>query len=219
MDFGVETEELAGAFEALNGNWISQRNDLDNKTRFIYRIQSYAELCLAEGMADLSDSEKQYALHRWYNHKTSKVCERIFINYGAKRASEQEDYMEHIDLFIGGIPFDIKLSVFPSNPEINRMNLDMKKRCDRNKLIEWFYENQSSGQRRCYNNRIIVVCYGKNKKEKYWLKQNFDQMDVKIQAYLCELAQNDYKFNEVEIKDKDGKSITVKADVIIIYSS
>lgn len=215
MDFTNDIMQLSGAVEALSENWPRQTNRLDNATRFIYRINAYSELIKCAEMGRLSKESKQYALHRWYNNKTSKVCERIFVEYGARKATIEED-LHHTDIFINGIPFDVKLSVFPQNSTVRKMHLDLKRRNDRNRLIEWFYSNQSSEQRNCFNNRIFVVCKGINSAENSKLKQSFDQMDVKIKAYMKYLAQTGYAFNDVKVHSSDGQERIVKSDIITI---
>ena len=215
MEFTVELQQLAGVMESLSENWPRQNNDLDNATRFIYRIRTYADLLQSDEMRRLSDENKQYALHRWYNTKTSKVCERIFVEYGAVSATRDED-LHHTDIYINGVPFDVKVSVFPQNITVRNMNLDLKRRADKNRLIQWFYGNQSSEQRNCFNNRLFVVCEGNNTTENNRLKQSFDQMDVKIQTYMEYLRQINYTFNEVIVHSRDGQERTVKSDIITI---
>lgn len=215
MEFCTDLQQLEGAIENLSENWHRQNNNRDNLTRFIYRISSYAELIESEEMARLTEENKQYALHRWYNHKTSKVCERIFVEYGAVQANRNDD-LHHIDVYINDVPFDIKVSVFPQNRDVQNMNLDLKLRKDKNRLIQWFYRNQSVEQRNCFNNRIFIVCSGNNAIQSSRLKQNFDQMDVKIRAYMKYLRQIDYSVNEVSVRSKDGQESVVKADIITI---
>ena len=215
MEFTVELRQLAGAVESLSEKWPRQNNELDNATRFIYGIRTFDELIQSEEMSHLSDENKQYALHRWYNSKTSTVCERIFVEHGAVSASREEN-LHHTDVFINGMPFDVKLSVFPHNTTVRNMNLDLKRRADKNRLIQWFYGNQSSEQRNCFNNRLFVVCVGNDSTENSRLKQSFDQMDAKIQAYMDYLRQIDYAFNEVVVHSRDGQERTVKSDIITI---
>lgn len=215
MEFFTDLQQLEGAIENLSENWHRQNNNQDNLTRFIYRINSYTELMQSEEMGRLTEENKQYALHRWYNNKTSKVCERIFVEYGAIQANRNDD-LHHIDVYINGVAFDIKVSVFPQNGEVQDMNLDLKLRKDKNRLIQWFYRNQSSEQRNCFNNRIFIVCKGNNAIENSRLKQNFDQMDVKISAYMKYLRQIDYLVNEVPVRSSDGQERVVKADIITI---
>lgn len=215
MEFFTDLQQLDGAIEALSENWPKQNNNQDNLTRFIYRINSYTELMQSEEMGRLTEENKQYALHRWYNNKTSKVCERIFVEYGAIKANQNDDF-RHIDVYINDDPFDIKVSVFPQNWTVQNMNLDLKRLADRNRLIKWFYSNQSSEQRNCFNNRIFIVCKGNNTIENSRLKQSFEQMDVKIGAYMEYLRQINYSFNEVSVRSSDGKERVVKADIITI---
>jgi len=215
MDFTDDIQQLDGAVEALSENWSKQNNESDNVTRFIYRVNTYYELLQCPEMIALSDEEQQYALHRWYNNKVSKVCERIFVEYGAVPATRDED-LHHTDIYINDMPFDVKVSVFPKNRYVQDMNLDLKRRRAKDRLIQWFYRNQSSEQRNCFNNRIFVVCEGQDFYQNCRLKQNYDQMEVKIKAYMQYLQQTNYTFNEVVVQSKDGIKKTVNSDIIAI---
>lgn len=216
MDFTEDIKKLGGVIESLDFIWPKQNNNADNKTKFIYRISSYAELMSSSQMKRLTDDEKQYALHRWYNQKTSEICERIFVEYGAIKATENENIRQHTDVYIEGIPFDIKLSVIPRNYEVKNLHLDLNKRSDKDVLIRWFYKNQSSEQRECFNNRIFVVCNGKNANQSYMLKQNFDQMDVKIRAFMECYSRQACNINELSIVDRNGIRRNIYSDVIVI---
>lgn len=215
MEFKKEKQQLNGAAEKVSEKWKIQNNKDDRETNIIYQIDSYEELLKYGELHHFSEETAQYAVHRWYNVKTSEVCERIFVEYGATKATDEEN-LNHIDIFINNVPFDVKISVFPRNKEVQEKKLDLRLRKDKDELIKWFYKNQSSGQRNCFNNRIFIVCEGKTHNESIRLKQDFDQMEMKIQAYMENLQCTKYPFNEVEVQSPDGKEETVKADIITI---
>jgi len=213
MDFTSEKQRLKGAIDHLKPGWVRQDNNLDNTTRFIYGIDSFDGLLREIKKRRLTGSEEQYAIHRWYNWTTSEVCESIFIHYGAKKASAEENQKNHIDVYINNVPFDIKLSVFPENQDVKKMKLNLAKHFDRNRLIQWFYYNQSKEQRMAYNGRLFMVCEGNSYLEKIALKQDFDQMEIKIKAYMEFLNKENFEFNAVTIKDPSGSSL-VKSEII-----
>ena len=216
MDFELQKNRLRGAVENLSSEWPSQNNEADNATRFIYDAYSYDELLCKARAKKLSAYYMNYALHRWYNRVTSEICENIFSENGAKKATIDENIKMQIDIFINDIPFDVKLTVFPDNSEVKKMNLDLSKQSDKDRLIHWFYDKQSKEQRGHANNRIFVVCKGLDTVDNYQLKQSFNQMNKKIKEYMEELSEKDFYFNEYEIYSKDGKKTKVKADLIVI---
>jgi len=94
-----------------------------------------------------------------------------------------------------------------------KMKLNLAKHFDRNRLIQWFYYNQSKEQRMAYNGRLFMVCEGNSYLEKIALKQDFDQMEIKIKAYMEFLNKENFEFNAVTIKDPSGSSL-VKSEII-----
>ena len=57
-----------------------QNNYNDYRSNFIYQVET-VEDCIRE--ANNNWVSVDYALHRWYNYKTSKYCEKIFVENGA----------------------------------------------------------------------------------------------------------------------------------------
>lgn len=209
MDFSAELLQLDGVLDVLSDKWPSQSDERDRKTRFIYRYYSYYFLIKNKEYIELSESMKQYALHRWYNRRASEICEDIFIRYGAERATFKQDTEEHTDIYINNVPFDVKVTAK------REIEYDLSSIEGKNKMIQELYNEQSREQRLDYNNRLFVLCDNQR------LKQAFYTIEEKISEYMEQLRDSGYAFNELEvvIKDKNGvvtsKSI-VKADIIYI---
>ena len=216
MDFTEDLQQLEGVMDALDYGWRVQNNNMDDETRFIYHIATFFELVNCPEMMNLPEETRNYAMHRWYNTKTSEVCERIFAEYGARAATRDENIQEHIDIFINDVPFDVKISAFPRRNEVRRMHLDLRRRNDKDRLIRWLYQHGSHEQRWCENNRIFIVCRGADTRENYMLRQSYDQMEMKIRAYMEYLREIHYDFHEVQVDFGAGQTRTVKADVIMI---
>lgn len=71
-------EDLHKTLTLISSKWKMQNNRKDQQTGFIYRTQSLEE-CLRQ--IEKTGVDKNYALHRWYNFKTSVQCEYIFCEY------------------------------------------------------------------------------------------------------------------------------------------
>jgi len=199
--------ELKKALQHIDENWIMQNNYNDSKSNFIYRANTVNEVI---ELSKLNKIDYKYALHRWYNFKTSIYCENLFIKFGAKK----EKYLKNkeIDIYINEIPFDVKLTVYPKT--LSDHPYDLKSREGKNKMIEWMYKHQSQEQRKHLANRLFIVCDGKTPYERLCLKSDFEQIKNKIQAYIDEV--NKIGFNKLTINDA-GKEYNVISDIIYIH--
>ncbi len=207
-------DQLKLALKSMSENWGMQTNRLDTKTKFIYLTHSYEELCAIMEQNGLSQEEKAYATHRWFNKETSEICEFLFKENGAVLASIETNMIDHTDCFIHGEPYDIKISVFPNKITYRDAdNLDFRDR--RDELIRWFYMNQSSGQRNCFNNRIFIVCCGDTVYERNYMKIDFPQIEMKIKTYLGYLSEGG-DVHEIEVSSRDGIRHKVKSEIITI---
>lgn len=198
--------ELEKAFHLLSPDWSKQNNYDDGRTRFIYEVENVDEIirrCQGDEMLF------QYALHRWYNYKTSKHCEDLFCLEGATRVKNQKD--REVDIYIRGIPFDVKLTVYSNKFSFYPSPLNTRELKDA--MCRWLYENQSQEQRKHLKNRIFIVCYGENKLDSFRLKMDFTQIREKIKQYLIYFQENE--FNQITVLDS-GKEFSVRTDVIYI---
>ena len=216
MDFTEVNRQLEGAAEVLSNYWKIQDNEQDRRTRFYRRYDTFSELIHSNEYAQLSEEDQNTTLHRWYNTKTSETCERIFVEYGAEAADYEQNYFNKIDIFIHDVRFDVKITNFPQNNAVRQMRLDLKKRSDRDRLICWLYQNQSREQRYDTGNRLFIVCKGGSVRESTRLKQSFDQIEVKVRAYMAYLQQSGYDFNTVSVPGADGGEVTVKSEILVI---
>lgn len=201
--------DLRKALEMISSDWGIQSDRADRKTNFIYHMNSLQE-CLQE--IERSGVHRDYALHRWYNYQTSVRCEQLFCECGA--VHEKDVYHHDVDIYIDGIPFDVKLTVYPAKLASKRY--DLKKRSGKNALIRWYYRNQSQQSRKQMSNRLYVVCNAESSYEKMAMKSNFDLMRERISAYMNYVRE--HGFNEITITDK-GRDYLVKSDIIRLDSS
>lgn len=203
MDKKLEID-LQECQKLLDPNWQTQSNSLDKQTNFIYNMQSLQE-CLDEILKRGVDQD--YVLHRWYNFKTSQYCEEIFCDYGAIHHEDNRDH--EIDIYIDGRPYDVKLTVYPQ--ALNDRPYDLTTRSGKNKMIEWFYANQSQESRKQLLNRIYVVCDSDDARVRLAMKSDFDILRRKIRAFMEYSLQNGV--NRITIID-DGKAYCLQSDIV-----
>lgn len=196
--------DLKKTMNIISANWKMQNNYNDRASNFIYRMKSLDE-CLIE--IERTGVNKEYALHRWYNYMTSIQCEYIFCKYGA--VHEKNKYNHDVDIYIDGIPFDVKLTVYPA--KLSSRPYDLSTRAGKNDMIRWYYANQSQQNRKQMLNRLYVVCDAPTSYENMVMKSNFDLMRKKISAYMKYVKE--HGLNEITITDC-GKSYRLKSDIV-----
>jgi hypothetical protein len=201
--------DLQDTLALIDVNWKMQSDFNDKKTNFIYTSNSLVE-CLNK--ISLNQVDKQYTLHRWYNYMTSVYCENLFCEFGAKK--EKDIYNHNTDIYISGISFDVKLTIYPSKLSSKPFNL--KTRFGKDNLIKWFYQNQSQQSRKQLVNRIYLVCDGKSPFESLKMKSNFSLLRQRIKSFMEYTQKNG--FNALTILD-EGRSYKLFSDIIYLYTS
>ena len=197
-------KDLKKTMEIISANWKMQNNTYDRATNFIYSMESLEE-CLKE--IERRNVNKEYALHRWYNYMTSVHCEYIFCEYGA--VHEEDKYNHDVDIYIDGIPFDVKITVYPA--KLWSRPYDLSTREGKNEMIRWYYANQSQQSRKQMLNRLYVVCDARTPYENMVMKSNFDLMRERISAFMKYVKE--HGLNEITITDC-GKDYRLKSDII-----
>lgn len=205
MNIKLEND-LKQTMSIISANWKRQNNYRDKATDFIYKTATLEE-CLFE--IEKTGTDKEYALHRWYNFKTSIQCEYIFCEFGA--VHEQDRFNHDVDIYIENIPFDVKLTVYPA--KLAHRPYDLSTREGKNGLIRWYYENQSQQGRKQLLNRLYVVCDGANSHENMVMKSNFDLMRKRISAYMQGIQREG--INEISILDGRNEYL-LKSDIILL---
>lgn len=204
----VTKQELHKALSLISAQWTRQNNIFDRRSKFIYYTETVDECLLRARKINIDEN---YVLHRWYNFHTSVYCEYLFVKHGAEK--EDDEYHHDIDIYIDGIPYDVKLTVYPAKLERENIFLDLNCREGKNELIQWMYENQSQEGRKHLKNRIFIVCNGESAEEKMAKKSDFDTIEQKIVNYFRFLRSNEP--NQLIIKD-NRKEYAVYSEIISI---
>lgn len=197
-------EDLRKTMDIISASWNMQNNSYDRTSNFIYRMESLDD-CLIE--IERTNVNKEYALHRWYNYMTSVQCEYIFCEYGA--VHEKDKYNHDVDIYIEGVPFDVKLTVYPA--KLSSRPYDLTTRQGKDDMIRWYYANQSQQGRKQMLNRLYVVCDALSPYENMVMKSNFDLMRQRISDYMQYIKT--YGLNSITITDC-GRNYILKSDII-----
>lgn len=200
-------KDLIRTFQIISSTWGMQNNHSDKASGFIYRMNSL-DKCLSE--IRRTKVNKDYALHRWYNYITSTKCEYIFCEYGA--VHEKDRFNHDVDIYIDGIPFDVKLTVYPK--ALSKNAYDLSTREGKDDMIRWYYSHQSQENRKQILNRLYVVCEATSYNESLLMKCNFSLMRKYIKAFMESVKANG--LNEITISD-NGKEYNLKSDIIYVY--
>lgn len=199
-------EDLIRCADLISADWSMQNNYQDCRTNFIYRVSTLDE-CLEQ--IRLTGVDKDYALHRWYNYMTSIKCEHIFCEFGA--VHDDDIYNHDVDIYINGIPFDVKVTIYPAKLSDRPYNL--RTRQGKNKMIEWYYANQSQQARKQLLNRLYIVCDGTNAYECLKMKSDFTLLRQKIKAFMESALTNGV--NSITITD-NGRTYKLQSEIIYI---
>lgn len=199
-------KELRKALAMMEVKWSKQDDLSDVRSMFIYDAKT-ADECI-EKCKKYRISDINYVLHRWYNYRTSEICEELFEKYGAVREKKRNHRL--IDIYITGVPFDIKLTAFPR--KISEKNLNLRRQEDRDFLIQWFYTNQSQASRKHFANRLFIVCDGGSTYKDMLLKSDIPLLEKAVKKYMKEKKDYPHKVTiEADTGDKE-----VYSDVIVI---
>lgn len=198
--------DLIQCLSMINPDWKMQNNYLDRQTNFIYQCNTLDE-CLNQ--ISIRNVDREYALHRWYNYMTSVACEYIFCDFGA--VHDDDIYNHDVDIYIDGIPFDVKLTVYPA--KLSDRPYDLKTRQGKNQMIEWYYANQSQQARKQLLNRIYVVCDASSQAESLQMKSDFSLLRQKIKSFMENALLNGV--NIIQISD-NGYTYNLQSDIVYI---
>ncbi len=162
-----------------------QGDDWDRASEFIYRIHSLDELRRETRRVAVQrgfpvQRFAAYVIRRWYNFHTHQVVLEIFCAHPRVRR-EANPRHHHIDFYLDGVPFDLKLTAFPraySRP------LD-DARAEPAGLVNWLYREQSREGRYHTANRLFVVFHHVAEPERTWeVRRMFDLIERAVGAFL-----------------------------------
>lgn len=163
--------------------WHKIQNDqLDQNTAFIYTCRSFA--ALEKECKNLEPNLRDYAFNRWLNFWSAMGVESIFGRHQKVQAHQNAKH-KTVDLYIEGIPFDIKTSIFPK--QFGTDILSAQKHPEQ--LVRWLYDNQSNQSRQHFQNRLFLVLYATNEETHWHLKAEISFLARNIDRYLADFSK------------------------------
>jgi hypothetical protein len=112
---GLETSKLVSELYKLKAfEWGGDyKNSLDKYlvSHYVKMIKSYNEL-ISKFDTEINRAVQGYVLNSWYNHWSSILIEHIFKSH--RNVLPTVGQIKNVDFFINNIPFDLKVTYFPS---------------------------------------------------------------------------------------------------------
>lgn len=163
--------------------FIKQNDEYDKLSDFVYKTDNFEEILRKINQINIAGDKKElffnYTINRWYNFYTAQAIEACFHLSPKVRPFENKKD-KFIDFYINDIPFDLKISVFPSKYEKD-INTAINHKDD---LIKWLYANQSQERRFHKENRLFFMLYDAVNLEHWKLKSQIKWLSLIIHNYL-----------------------------------
>ena len=198
--------DLRRALSMMDDTWPMQNDRQDGLTRFVYRVHDLDEL-LSE--CERTGADLNYALHRWYNFVTSTAAEAAFCEAGA--IPERNKRNHDIDIWLDGIPYDVKLTVYPKR--LSTRPYDISTRAGKDQMMRWLYSHQSWQGRKELTNRLYVMVDETNPRRAYAKKADVDAMRRGARLFVDWTRGHGH--HTLEIRD-GGKVYRPYADLVRI---
>ena len=200
IEFDLLSNDLRALAVKIPLHWGTVQNNRIDDNINMFAINSYSEL--EKQIAQLNDYKKNYLRRRWFLWKCSECDEYLFYK-NTNVIKNPNRYDKAWDIRINGIfDFDIKGTVVPTNmrSEIELLIENPKK------MIEFYYDKQSTGRRYDIQNRLFVVHHSFVALEREFYLRCAWQSKENIYKKFCE------RISQIKLTDTHG----VKACVIFI---
>lgn len=186
----------------LSQDEFSPVNSIDKQLfTKIHNVSNISEL--ENVITTMEEMLKKKIYWTYYNTQTTRIIEDIFSIHSNVIPTLVD--IKGVDFFIDDLPIDLKITRLPKG---------FSEDFDKDKLIKWFYENQSE-QRFGAENRLFLVLNDRNNPENTdWLKiTHYSDIKNRINQYLDDFTteqMDDISFSFAE------KMYNVKSDLIFI---
>lgn len=145
------SKDLRSLARIIPLHWGAVQNNRYDSNINMFGISSFEQLDAA--VKNLSPDLRNYFRRRWYLWKCAQCDEYLFnLNPNVEPNPNPKDKSYDI-MFDGEVGFDVKGMVIPRS-----LRNDVEA-CIRNpqKMIDFYYDKQSTGVRHCFQNRLFVV--------------------------------------------------------------
>ncbi len=196
-EFNRLSDELRQLASQMPLNWGAVQNDAFDASIDMFNIDSYETLL--RKIAHLPEVKQIYFKHRWYLWMCSKCDEYLFcLNKNVTPNPNVKDRSYDI-IFNNSFDFDLKSTIIPRKlrSSINRILSNQQS------IIDYFYENQSQGVRKEFQNRLFVVHHSfVDEKRELYLRCAWRSKNLIFQEFST-------RFNEVRMYRSHNKTATV----------
>lgn len=189
-------DELVGTIMKYPNSKIDwgcvQNNEMDKKTK-PYSIYRFRDLKLKlNRMVDSFD--KMYLFCRWFRYWCAKCDENSFCWKGKaimnpKQSDKNWDIKFNHVKNVDDIEFDVKSTRMPK--DFTKEEKDFYQN-NPEKLIEWFYQNQSKGERNAYQNRFFIIHLADDRRTENIKRVSFDKKRVLIDKYFQSIESGEH---------------------------
>ncbi len=162
-----------------------QGDEWDAHSRFIYHIRALDALrqetrrVAAEAGLPVNDFAR-YVINRWYNLHTHQIALEMLCAYPRVRRQDDPRHPT-VDLYLDGIPFDLKLTRFP---RAYAHSLEHA-RAHPQTLARWLYDHQSSEGRYHTANRLFLVLHHADDPARTWeVRRMFGLLAAAIDEFM-----------------------------------
>lgn len=226
--------ELNKVTQIPTGWGRTKQNDLDDAIvkDLLYRTYKYDDLLCKLKELGISDDKKEYYIRRWMMILIEKCDRYIFSQYDCVEDNPNYKDQEY-DFKIKGTKLDLKSTRISKELIENHTNKRFADLTDSEykdavmhfinnpgELIKFLYENQSTGVRCSFHNRLFFVTADARSKlnfsDEFDLRLDFASKASVIENFIESFDPNELKEYEV-YNCKDGKYESVKAAVIFLY--
>lgn len=187
-------------------HWGNIQNDVTDSEINMFQIQSFEEL--ETKISQLTENSKNYFRRRWFLWKSAQCDEYLFClnNYVAPNPNCKD---QAYDIEFNGnshLRFDVKGTVIPK-----KFRNDIKAVInDPTPMIQFFYEDQSTGVRSNIQNRLFIVHHSfKNQAREMYLRCHWIFKRTVYREYSEKISQDS---NFIKCKN-------VIVDVIFIFEN
>lgn len=159
-EFKKVSRELQELCKGIPLHWGAIQNDETDSKLNLFKIHSKEQL--ENNILEFKQDEKNYYRRRWFLWQCAKVDEYLFYQQNNVRKNpNRKDKDWDIEFQQNeSLRFDIKSTIIP---KIMRPNFKVK---DEEKIIEFYYQNQSKGIRNHLQNRLFIVHHSFYKPER-----------------------------------------------------
>lgn len=188
----IEYEKLSKELQELSKtiplNWGSIQNDKTDAKLKLFQIKSKNEL--ENSIINFSEKDKNYFKRRWFLWQCARVDEYLFYKeIDVRKNPNSKDQDWDVEFHQNEkLRFDIKGTIVPKKLRFTFAITD------EDKLIQFYYQNQSKGVRNHIQNRLFIVHHSFYKEERSLFLRCHWELKEKAYQHFRELLTTNFNF-------------------------